>query len=83
MTVQMSLLEWLSFQANCSHVSELKFLGPAGLNRLLRRLEGLPPEAASLEEWNEVLEYLLGEPPCHNRLTAKRQVIMLLKKNWM
>ena len=76
--VQMSLLEWLAYRTNSSFISDLKYLEVAGRTNLLHQVEQIRPEAASLSEWNEALDYLVGAHPCESTAEAKRQLITLL-----
>ena len=46
--------------------------------RLLRAVEKLPPEAASLEEWNDALLYLTQAPPEKTVQAARARLICLL-----
>lgn len=80
MNRQISLLEFLACRAGCSLLSELR--EPDWLLRgaLLHTLEGLPPDAAPLEEWNDALHYLTGMAPETTSSVARAQLIALLRQ---
>lgn len=80
MNRQISLLEFLACRAGCSLLSELR--EPDWLLRgaLLHTLEGLPPDAAPLKEWNDALQYLTGAPPEATASAARARLIALLAR---
>lgn len=78
MVVQMPLIDWFAYQAKCSFISDLKGLGAAGRARLLHIVKQIQPDAASLSEWNEALDYVLGAPPCQSGAEAKSQFMRIL-----
>ena len=55
MMFQMSLLDAMYMQTNCPCLSDLRRLHDWQKARLARSLERIPPEAASLHEWNDAL----------------------------
>ena len=70
MMFQMSLLDAMYMQTNCPCLSDLRRLHDWQKARLARSLERIPPEAASLHEWNDALEYLAKGPPQQTREAA-------------
>lgn len=53
-----SLLDYLVYQAERPCLSDLRNLTGFHRTRLLRAVEALRPEDASVQEWNETLTYL-------------------------
>lgn len=78
MVVQIPLIDWLAYQAKCSFISDLRDLGPAGRARLLHIVGQIQPDAASLSEWNQALDYVMGAPPCQSGTEAKSQFMRIL-----
>ena len=62
-TLTLPLLEYLSYQAGCGYLSDLKYIGSWQKARLARVLEEIPAEAADLRIWNDALGYLAPAPP--------------------
>ena len=56
--IKVELLEYLQLQCNCEYLSDLKY-SPYWLSRL-RAMKR--PEQFTVEEWNQALEYLNGQP---------------------
>lgn len=56
----LSLLDFLAHQVGSTYLSDLPRMSGA---RLVRELEQIPAEAASLHDWNDALEYLAQAPP--------------------
>ena len=78
MMFQMSLLDAMYMQTNCPCLSDLRRLHDWQKARLARSLERIPPEAASLPEWNDALEYLAKGPPQQTREAARALLITAL-----
>lgn len=57
------LLEYLSYQAGCAYLSDLKYIDSWQRARLARVLEKIPAGAADLRTWNDALDYLAQAPP--------------------
>ena len=57
------LLEYLSHQAGCAYLSDLKYIDSWQRARLARVLEAIPAGAADLRTWNDALDYLAQAPP--------------------
>ena len=56
--IKVELLEYLQLKCNCEYLSDLKY-SPYWLSRL-RAMKR--PEQFTVEEWNQALEYLTGQP---------------------
>ena len=70
-----SLLDTLAARMGCGYLSDLRFLSEWEMERLGRLIEEIPPEEATLEEWNDALEYLTGDSPEENRERARECLI--------
>ena len=57
---QMSLLDRLAYCAGCTMLSDLRHITHLERRRLIRVLEQMAPEDASLKDWNDALVYLTG-----------------------
>ena len=75
MNIRVSLLEFLACRAGCPLLSQLREPDWLVRSTLLHTLEGLPPEAAPLEEWNDALHYLTGMAPETTSSVARAQLI--------
>lgn len=60
---EIALVDYLAAKAGCMYVSDLHFLSQTDCFRLSREVERLPSESASLFEWNDALEYIVGAAP--------------------
>ena len=80
MNIRVSLLEFLACRAGCPLLSQLREPDWLVRSSLLHTLEGLPPEAAPLEEWNDALHYLTGMAPETTSSVARAQLIALLRQ---
>lgn len=78
MFLSISLLDYLHSQINPVPLSYLHGLDDLEGIRLFRAVEKLPPEAASLEEWNDALLYLTQAPPEKTVQAARARLICLL-----
>lgn len=78
MNVQLSLLDVLACRAGCSLLSDLRHLDWLGRGVVIHALEGIPPENASLKEWNDALQYLTGAPPEKTAGAARDKLLELL-----
>ena len=78
MKTELSLLDLLTLQMNCTHLSDLRFLDGGQRAMLAHRLERLPAKAEDLRDWNDALEYLTGSPPEETAQAAKERLIVLL-----
>ena len=47
---------------------------------LARELEQLPPEAATLQEWNDALDYLIHAPPEETAQAARERLLSALAR---
>lgn len=70
-----SLLDYLAGRTGCTYLSDLRFLRGWERRRLSREVERLSSASASLEEWNDALDYLTGGPPEKTAEEAKRMLI--------
>lgn len=80
MTLEIPLLDALSIQADCMYLSDLHYLDKWQRMRLVRTLEQVPADAASLEEWNNALQYLAQQPPEETAAAAREQLIQSLSQ---
>ena len=75
MTFEIPLVDALSIQADCMYLSDLRYLDKWQRVRLARILGQLPADAASLEEWNNALQYLAQQPPEETAAAARERLI--------
>ncbi len=80
MTIQTSLLELLAQKIGCSYLSDLRFLPAWRREQLAREVEMLPPQDASVFEWNDALCYLTGEGPEKTAEAARNRLLDLLRE---
>ena len=73
----LSLLDFLAHQVGSTYLSDLPRMSGA---RLVRELEQIPAEAASLRDWNDALDYLTGAPPEDTAQAAKERLVHLLSQ---
>ena len=73
------LLEFLAYKAGCQYLSDLPYAGGWQRARLVRELERMPAEAATLLEWNDALAYLSQAPPEKTAQAARERLIAALK----
>ena len=55
------LLDYFQWKLQCEYLSDLHWLGNTQRARLMQEVERLSAADASLREWNDALEYLLGQ----------------------
>ncbi len=72
------LLEYLSYQAGCAYLSDLRYISGWRRARLARVLEEIPAEAADLRTWNDALDYLAQAGPEQTAETARARLIAAL-----
>ena len=72
------LPEFLQYQAGCTYLSDLRYLGGWQRARLARALAEIPAEAADLRTWNDALDYLAQAPPEQTAETARARLIAAL-----
>lgn len=80
MTAEQSLLDLLSIQMGCMYLSDLRFLSPEQRRYLAQRLDRLTPRQEDIREWNDALDYLIGEPPEDTAQAAKERLVHLLSQ---
>ena len=74
------LLDYLSRQAGCVYLSDLRDPTGAVREKLEAAVAGFPVQEASLQEWNAVLEYLFRARQRETAEQAKTQLLKLLKR---
>ena len=74
----LQLMDFLVYQVRCSYLSDLPHSAGWQRVRLVRALEKIPPEAASLHDWNDTLDYLVQAPPEETAQAAREQLLSLL-----
>lgn len=72
------LLDFLAYQARCEYLSDLPHATGWQRVRMVRALEKIPPEAASLHDWNDALDYLVQAPPEETAQAAREQLLAML-----
>lgn len=72
------LLEYLSYQAGCAYLSDLRYISGWRRARLARVLEEIPAEAADLRTWNDALDYLAQAGPERTAEDARARLIAAL-----
>lgn len=78
MKIDMSLLDVLTYRLECKYLSDLRHLKYLKLMQLIHELESIPADAATLEEWNDALNYLAFAPAEERKENARQQLIWLL-----
>lgn len=82
MRFQMSLLEFLSYCSKSCKLSYLHTLDSHEKSRVLRALQKISPEDASLTERNDALDdYLTGQPPQPTARAARERLISCLGRS--
>ena len=74
-----SLLDYLHMRMNCVYLSDLRFLDAYGCWRLAWELRQISPDAASLSDWNDALEYLAGKENAASAEAARETLIWHLE----
>lgn len=77
-----SLLDVLAVEMRCTYLSDLRLLSNVQKLELARLVEKIPPEEASLDEWNDALEYLIGISAQTSREMARSRLIWSLDLSW-
>ena len=81
MTEGTNLVDWLAEQAQCLYLSDLHRLSPPQRQQLLQALKGLPPEAATADQWREALLYLAQrEEATDDRAAIRVELIRFLQQ---
>ena len=68
--MKVPLLDYLQWKMGCAYLSDLHWVSGGQRMRLAREIERIEAPEASLHEWNDALEYLLGcrpEPTAESR----------------
>ena len=74
-----SLLDYFQWKTQCEYLSDLHWLSSEQRACLAREIEKIKAERASLHEWNDALEYLLGQPPQPEAEAARDALMAGLK----
>ncbi len=74
-----ALLETLARQMGCEYLSDLKYLDPAGRERLAGLVRGIAPGDAPQTEWNDALTYLTGQDPLADDDAARTALLAALE----
>ena len=74
-----SLLDYFQLKTQCEYLSDLHWLSSEQRACLAREIEKIKAERASLHEWNDALEYLLGQPPQPEAEAARDALMAGLK----
>lgn len=69
------LLEYLQARSNCAYLSDLRYLDAMQRRRLADMLESIPPEAATFDEWQDAMNYLVGRKAGSNAAEVRQQMI--------
>ena len=76
-----NLVDWLAEQAQCLYLSDLHRLLPPQRKQLLQALKGLPPEAATADQWREALLYLAQrEDTADDRAALRIELMRFLQQ---
>jgi hypothetical protein len=75
-----SLLERLARRIRCGYLSNLRWADDFQRLQLSNELEQIHPDAVSLEEWNDALQYLANAQPDEDARTARKRLIFLLSQ---
>lgn len=75
-----SLLDMLSVKIQCKFLSDLHYLHDWEREQLIRELEKIPPDIASIKEWNDALAYLAKAPPQQTREEARERLMIALSQ---
>ena len=73
--LSLPLLDFLAYRAGHTVLSDLHHMDAMDRARMARALEAIPPEAASLKEWNDALEYLARLPPKETAQAARGRLL--------
>ncbi len=76
---EVTLLDYFQWKLRCEYISDLHWLEAARRAQLAREVERLGAADASLHEWNDALEYLLGQAPRETPEAARDALIAGLK----
>ena len=80
--LSLPLLDYLAYQSGCVFLSDLRVLSATAKWRLARTLERIPPEAVSLWEWQDALEYLTDGEPGPDAAETRKRLIAALSASW-
>ena len=77
--MKVPLLDYLQWKMGCAYLSDLHWLSGGQRMRLAREIERIEAPEASLHEWNDALEYLLGRGPEPTAEAARAALIAALR----
>ena len=72
------LLDYLAREAGCMYLSDLPHAGRVECGRAFHALERVAPEAVSLHDWNDALNYLAQAPPEETAQAAREHLLSAL-----
>ena len=72
----MCLLDLIAILVGCTYLSDLKFLNYTQRVKLAEKLKLLTPRGADLRDWNDALQYLIGDR--QSRATAEEAKAALI-----
>ena len=72
------LLDFLAYKAGCAYLSDLPRATGWQRARLMRALENIPADAASLHDWNDALDYLTQASPASTTQEARARLMAAL-----
>lgn len=76
MCKETSLLDAMAIQMGCDYLSDLRFLDSSQQAVLAEKLKNLPSSMSDLHDWNDALQYLIGQPPQSDAEQAKAALIV-------
>ncbi len=71
----LTLLDELSVWLNCEYLSDLKFLDCGRRILLKEKISSIPADTHTPADWNDALEYLVGQRSPGGAEQAKAQLI--------
>ena len=77
----MSLLELVKIQMNCSDVDDLRLKDKWQGKYLAAELEKIDVDFPLLDEWNDVIRYVIGGEPQDTNENAKEYLLAALRAN--
>ncbi len=74
-----SLLDYLAEKIDCTYLSDLRHLDDARRRQLRYQIWQLTPDSATLEEWNDALDYLAGRDAAPDCAAARAALLDALQ----
>jgi recombinational DNA repair ATPase RecF len=75
-----SLLDALAGCVQCAYLSDLRHMDHLQRQRVVRELESIRSDTASLREWNDALQYLTSSQPMETREEARSRLLSELRQ---